>query len=107
MTKGRLIILGFISTVFMSTGCGETQASSNSDIKAVALDDVAKEVQLRGKFKRSFEVHELVSNGVTYYVSDPQQLLMKDSKVSIKKAIINISRRASLVTSALSVNMVL
>lgn len=80
MIKFRLIILGFASTIFMITGCCETQTSSNSDIKAVALDDVAKEVQLRGKFKRSFEVHELVSNGVTYYVSDPQQLLMKDSK---------------------------
>ena len=80
MIKFRLIILGFASTIFMITGCGETQASSNSDIKAVALDDVAKEVQLRGKFKRSFEVHEFVSDNIIYYVSDPKQLLIKDSK---------------------------
>ncbi len=80
MIKGRLIILGFASTIFMSTGCDETQASSNSDVKAVVLESVAKEVQLRGKFKRSFEVHEFVSNGTTYYVSDPKQLLIKDSK---------------------------
>lgn len=84
MTKFRLIILAFASTIFMSTGCDETQASSNSDVKAVVLESVAKEVQLRGMFKRSFEVHELVSNGTTYYVSDPQQLLIKDSK-SIKQ----------------------
>ena len=80
MIKFRLIILGFASTIFMITGCGETQASSNSDIKAVALDDVAKEVQLRGKFKRSFEVHEFVSDNIIYYVSDPQQLLIENSK---------------------------
>ena len=80
MIKGRLIILGFASTIFMSTGCNETQASNNSDVKAVAPESTEKEVQLRGKYKRSFEIHELVSNGITYYVSDPKQLLIKDSK---------------------------
>ena len=80
MIKGRLLILGFISTIFMSTGCDETQASNNSDVKAVAPESTEKEVQLRGKYKRSFEVHEFVSNGITYYVSDPKQLLIKDSK---------------------------
>lgn len=46
MTKGKVIILGFISTIFMITGCDETQASSNSDsdIKAVAPTSVQKEV---------------------------------------------------------------
>lgn len=80
MIKDRLLILGFISTIFMSTGCDDTQASNNSDVKAVAPESTEKEVQLRGKYKRSFEIHELVSNGITYYVSDPKQLLIKDSK---------------------------
>lgn len=80
MIKGRLIILGFASTIFMSTGCDETQASNNKNAKAFAPTSVEKEVQLRGSFKRSFEVHEFVSNGITYYVSDPKQLLIKDLK---------------------------
>ncbi|MEN6670519.1 hypothetical protein AAJP47_09105 [Psychrobacter sp. B38] len=34
---------------------------------------------MRGKFRRSFEVHELESNGNIYYVSDPKQLLVNHS----------------------------
>ena len=80
MIKFRLIILGFTSTIFMITGCDETQASNNKNVKELAPTSVEKEVQLRGDFKRSFEVYELASNGITYYVSDPKQLLVKDSK---------------------------
>jgi len=80
MTKFRLIILGFASTVFIITGCDETQASNNKNVKELTPTSVQKEVQLRGDFKRSFEVYELASNDITYYVSDPKQLLMKDSK---------------------------
>lgn len=80
MIKFRLIILGFASTIFIITGCDETQASNNKNVKELTPTSVQKEVQLRGKFKRSFEVHELASNDITYYVSDPKQLLMKDSK---------------------------
>ena len=80
MTKFRLIILGFASTIFIITGCDETQASNNKNVKELTPTSVQKEVQLRGDFKRSFEVYELASNDITYYVSDPKQLLMKDSK---------------------------
>lgn len=80
MTKFRLIILAFASTIFMSTGCDETQASNNKNVRELTPTSVEKEVQLRGDFKRSFEVHEFVSDNITYYVSDPKQLLMKDSK---------------------------
>ena len=80
MIKFRLIILGFASTVFIITGCDETQASNNKNVKELTPTSVQKEVQLRGDFKRSFEVYELASNDITYYVSDPKQLLMKDSK---------------------------
>ena len=80
MIKFRLIILGFASTIFMITGCDETQASNNKNMKELTPTSVQKEVQLRGDFKRSFEVYELASNDITYYVSDPKQLLMKDSK---------------------------
>ena len=80
MIKFRLIILGFASTIFMITGCDETQASNNKNVKELTPTSVQKEVQLRGDFKRSFEVYELASNDITYYVSDPKQLLMKDWK---------------------------
>ena len=78
MIQFRLIILAFVSTIFMSTGCDETQASEN--VKVFAPTSVEKEVQLRGSFKRSFEIHEFVSDNIIYYVSDPKQLLIKDSK---------------------------
>ena len=80
MIKFRLIILGFASTIFIITGCDETQASNNKNVKELTPTSVQKEVQLRGDFKKSFEVYELASNDITYYVSDPKQLLMKDSK---------------------------
>ena len=80
MIKFRLIILVFASTIFIITGCDETQASNNKNVKELTPTSVKKEVQLRGDFKRSFEVYELASNDITYYVSDPKQLLMKDSK---------------------------
>ena len=80
MIKFRLIILGFALTIFIITGCDETQASNNKNVKELTPTSVQKEVQLRGDFKRSFEVYELASNDITYYVSDPKQLLMKDSK---------------------------
>ena len=80
MIKFRPIILGFASTIFIITGCDETQASNNKNVKELTPTSVQKEVQLRGDFKRSFEVYELASNDITYYVSDPKQLLMKDSK---------------------------
>ena len=80
MTKFRLIILAFASTIFMSTGCDETKASNNENVKVFVPTSVEKEVQLRGSFKRSFEIHEFVSDNIIYYVSDPKQLLIKDSK---------------------------
>ncbi|WP_296273901.1 hypothetical protein, partial [Psychrobacter sp. UBA6730] len=80
MIKCRLIILAFASTIFMSTGSDETQASNNENVKVFVPTSVEKEVQLLGSFKRSFEVHEFVSDNIIYYVSDPKQLLIKDSK---------------------------
>lgn len=82
MVSYRLIILGFVATLFMSTGCDKTLSNSNNEMKEIAVEteeSVAKEVKVRGNFKRSFEIHELEANGITYYVSDPDQLLIKYS----------------------------
>ena len=43
MIKFRLIILGFASTIFMITGCGETQASNNKNVKELTPTSVQKE----------------------------------------------------------------
>ena len=34
---------------------------------------------LHGRFTRSFEVYEMVANGKTYYVSDPEQRLIQSA----------------------------
>jgi hypothetical protein len=81
MVSTKLLMLTFIATIAMSSGCDKTFASNNTEIKgAVATEPSASEVRLHGKFKRSFEIYELDSDSIIYYVSDPKQLLMKYSK---------------------------
>ncbi|WP_350558327.1 hypothetical protein [Psychrobacter sp. CAL346-MNA-CIBAN-0220] len=82
MVGYRWVVLGFMATIFMSTGCDKTLANNNNQVKEISIQKgevVAKEVELQGKFKRSFEIYELEANGITYYVSDPDQLLIKYS----------------------------
>ena len=80
MIKVGCIILGFASAVLMSTGCDDKRATISSDLEGNILKNVDNEVELRGTFKRSFEVYELESQGSTYYVSDPNKLLIRESK---------------------------
>lgn len=72
----KLLLLAFIPVIFVHMGCAKTSANTDNDVKSI----IEKQVKLQGKFKRSFETHELHSNGTTYYVSDPKQLLTQHSK---------------------------
>lgn len=87
MTISRLVAVGCISIVLLSSGCDETMAKNNSEVnvedanKKVPTKEVpTKEVQIRGMFKKSFEVYELEANDILYYVFDPKQLLIKQSR---------------------------
>lgn len=85
MIIGRLIALGCISMMLLSSGCDETLAKSNDEVKSVIAKnktqkEATKEVQIRGTFKKSFEIYELDSNGVIYFVFDPKKLLIAASK---------------------------
>ena len=80
MMKVGCMILGLASTILISTGCDDKRANTNRDLTGTAITNVEKEVELRGKFKRSFEIYELESQGSTYYVSDPNNLLIRESK---------------------------
>lgn len=83
MSNLRLIIAGFAILIFMSIGCSNKESNSVNEVKENPSEAIAKqtpkEVEMRGIFKRSFEVHELDANGKVYYVADPKQLLMEDS----------------------------
>lgn len=83
MSNLRLIIAGFAILIFMSIGCSNQESNSINEVKENPSEAIAKqtpeEVEMRGIFKRSFEVHELDANGKVYYVADPKQLLMEDS----------------------------
>ena len=83
MSNLRLIIAGFAILIFMSIGCSNQESNSVNEVKENPSEAIAKqtpeEVEMRGIFKRSFEVHELDANGKVYYVADPKQLLMEDS----------------------------
>lgn len=67
----------------MSIGCSNEESNSVNEVKENPSEAIAKqtpeEVEMRGIFKRSFEIYELDANGKVYYVADPKQLLMKDS----------------------------
>lgn len=86
MSNRRLVVVGFVTLIFMSVGCSDTEPSSVNNVEEVkentpeiTTKQIPKEVKIRGNFKRSFEIHELEANGKLYYVADPKQLLMKES----------------------------
>lgn len=83
MSNLRLIIAGFAILIFMSIGYSNKESNSVNEVKENPSEAIAKqtpeEVEMRGIFKRSFEIHELDTNGKVYYVADPKQLLMKKS----------------------------
>ncbi len=72
----KLLLLAVIPVIFVNTGCAKTSANTDHDDKST----IEKQVKLQGKFKRSFEIHELSSNEITYYVSDPKQVLTQHPK---------------------------
>lgn len=77
MCNGRWLTLIFIPIVFIITGCNNVQATATDPS---LLEQVAEKSKIRGQFTRSFEIHELESNGKLYYVSDPKQLLIAYAK---------------------------
>ena len=83
MSNFRLAVAGFATLIFMSIGCSNKNSDSINDVKenpSEAIENkTPEEVEVRGIFKRSFEIHELDANGKVYYVADPKQLLVEDS----------------------------
>ena len=83
MSNLRLAVAGLATLIFMSIGCSNKESNSVDEVKKnpseVVIKETPEEVEVRGIFKRSFEIHELDANGKVYYVADPKQLLMKDS----------------------------
>jgi hypothetical protein len=83
MSNLRLAAAGLVALTFMSIGCSNKESNSVDEVKKnppeVVVKETPEEVEVRGIFKRSFEIHELDANGKVYYVADPKQLLMKDS----------------------------
>ncbi len=83
MSNLRLVVAGFATLIFMSIGCSNKESNSVNEVKENPSEAISKqipeEVEMRGVFKRSFEIYELDANGKVYYVSDPKQLLMEDS----------------------------
>lgn len=83
MVNLRLVVVGFATLIFITIGCSNKEFKSVEEIKENSSETIKKpileEVELRGRFKRSFEVHELDANGTIYYVADPKQLLMQYS----------------------------
>lgn len=83
MSNLRLAAVGFATLIFMSIGCNNKESKSIDEVKENSSETITKqipeEVEVRGRFKRSFEVHELDANGKVYYVVDPKQLLVQDS----------------------------
>ena len=83
MSNFRLAVAGFTTLIFMSIGCSNKESNSVNEVKEnpseTIIKQIPEEVEVRGIFKRSFEIHELNANGKVYYVADPKQLLMEDS----------------------------
>lgn len=83
MSNLRLVVVGLATFMFMSIGCSHKEFNSVSEVKENSSEaitkQIPKEVEVRGIFKRSFEVYKLDANGKTYYVADPKQLLMENS----------------------------
>lgn len=83
MSNFRLAVAGFATLIFMSIGCSNKESNSVNEVKENSSETITnkipEEAEVRGIFKRSFEIHELDANGKVYYVADPKQLLMEDS----------------------------
>lgn len=83
MSNLRLAGAGFATLIFMSIGWSNKESDSVNGVKENPSEAIAKQipeaVEVRGIFKRSFEVHELDANGKVYYVADSKQLLMEGS----------------------------
>ena len=83
MSNLRLAVAGLATLIFMSIGCSNKNSDSINDVKENPLETITnkipEEVEVRGIFKRSFEIYELDANGKVYYVADPKQLLVEDS----------------------------
>ena len=82
MFNCRLVVVGLATIISMSIGCSHTESNSVSEVKYNLSEAITKKipevVEVRGNFKRSFEVYELKANGKIYYVADPKQLLMQN-----------------------------
>lgn len=86
MFNHRLMAVGFVALIFLSTGCSNTESESTNDVKdiqkkspATITEQISTELKLRGQFKRSFEVYEMEANNKVYYVADPKNFLMKSA----------------------------
>lgn len=83
MFNFRLVVVGLATLIFMSIGCSHKEPNNVNEVKENSSEAITKqipeEVEVRGNFKRSFEVHELEANGKIYYVADPKRLLMESS----------------------------
>ena len=82
MFNCRLVVVGLATIISMSIGCSHKESNSVSEVKDNSSEAITKKipevVEVRGNFKRSFEVYELKANGKIYYVADPKQLLMQN-----------------------------
>lgn len=78
-----MAVAGFATLIFMSIGCSNKESNSVNEVKENSSETITnkilEEAEVRGIFKRSFEIHELDANGKFYYVADPKQLLVEDS----------------------------
>jgi len=75
MSNFRLVVVALATLIFMSIGCSHKELNSVNEVK----ENSSEEVEVRGNFKRSFEIYELEANGKIYYVADPKQLLIENS----------------------------
>ena len=92
MLDNKWLIIGSITLVLLNVSCSRSDdenISTTKDTKNESLEDTVmvepEAIEIRGNFKRSFEIHELESEGQVYYVSDPKQLLVKHSENNNQK----------------------
>ncbi|WP_211181358.1 hypothetical protein [Psychrobacter cibarius] len=83
MSNFKLVVGALTTLILMSIGCSHKEPNSVNEVKENSSEAITKniseEVEVRGNFKRSFEVYQLEANGKTYYVADPKQLLIENS----------------------------
>ena len=72
MSYQKTILTALIPFILMSAAYShKTTDSATTTVKASST------ATLQGRFTRSFEIYEIAANGKTYYVSDPEQRLLK------------------------------